>query len=236
MTPPDDPARDDHPRPDRARQAVRRQALSIGVATGAYGVSFGALAVAAGLTVPQACTLSLLMFTGGSQFAFVGVAAAGGAATAAVATAGLLGVRNGFYGLQMAPHLQARGAGRLLAAHVTIDESTAVATAQAAEHPDRADLVRLGFWSTGASVFALWNLATLVGALVGNALGDPRRYGLDAAAAAAFLALLWPRLRAARPRTVAAAAVLVAVALVPAVPAGVPVLAAAVTAVALGWR
>jgi predicted branched-subunit amino acid permease len=201
---------------DAGRAAVWRQALSIGVATGAYGVSFGALSVAAGLSLAQTCTLSLLMFTGGSQFAFAGVIAAGGAGGAAVATAGLLGARNGFYGLQMAPRLRPRGPVRLLAAQLTIDESTAVAVVQLAQRPGRDDLVRLGCWATGGAVFVLWNLATLVG----GALGDPRRYGLDAAAAAAFLGLLWPRLRSVRPRLVAVAAVLVALGLVPGCPPG----------------
>jgi len=223
-------------RRDPGRTAVWRQSLSIGVATGAYGVSFGALSVAAGLSLAQTCTLSLLMFTGGSQFAFAGVIGAGGAGSAAVATAALLGARNGFYGLQLAPHLGVRGLRRVVAAQLTIDESSAVATVQITERPDRDDLVRLGFWATGLAVFVLWNLATALGAVLGDALGDPRRYGLDAAAAAAFLGLLWPRLRAARPATVAAAAALVALGLVPVVPAGVPVLAAAVVAVALGWR
>lgn len=217
------------------RAGVRRQALSIGVATGAYGVSFGALAVASGLSLTQACALSLLMFTGGSQFAYVGVIGAGGSGLAAVATAGLLGARNGFYGLQMSPLLRATGWRRPLAAQVTIDESTAVATAQLALHPRRLDLARLGFWTTAGSVFVLWNLATLAGCLLGNALGDPRRFGLDAAAAAAFLALLWPRLRATRPRWVAAAGAAVAAGLVPVAPAGVPVLAAATVGVLAGW-
>jgi len=221
---------------DGGRAAVWRQAFSIGIATGAYGVSFGALSVASGLSLAQTCTLSLLMFTGGSQFAFAGVIGAGGGGVAAIATAGLLGARNGFYGLQMAPHLRPRAARRLLAAHLTIDESTAVATVQLAQRSGREDLVRLGFWATGGAVFVLWNLATLAGGLVGDALGDPRRYGLDAAAAAAFLALLWPRLRAARPRAVAIAAALVALLLVPLVPAGLPVLAAAVVAIVLGWH
>jgi predicted branched-subunit amino acid permease len=221
---------------DPERAAVLRQALSIGVATGAYGVSFGALAVAGGLTVAQACALSLVMFTGGSQFAFVGVVGAGGSPVAAVATATLVGARNGFYGLQMARILRPRGVRRLLAAHGTIDESTAVGTTQAAVRPHRPDLAPLGFWATAVAVFVLWNTSTLVGALVGDALGDPRRYGLDAAAAAAFLALLWPRLGDTRTRAVAAGAVAVAAALVPAVPAGVPVLAAAVVALVAGWR
>jgi predicted branched-subunit amino acid permease len=221
---------------DPARAAVLRQALSIGVATGAYGISFGALAVAGGLTVPQACVLSLVMFTGGSQFAFIGVVAASGTGGAAVATAALLGARNGFYGLQMARILRPRGWCRLLTAHVTIDETTAVGSAQAAVHPDRPDLARVGFWATALAVFTLWNGATLLGAVVGNALGDPRRYGLDAAAAAAFLALLWPRLATGSTRLVAAGAVLVASVLVPLLPPGMPVLAAALVAVVAGWR
>ena len=215
--------------PDGARDGVRRpgrRGIRRGrpccarrppsaLATGAYAISFGALAVAAGLTVAQTCALSALMFTGGSQFAFVGVIGAGGGPAAAVATATLLGARNGFYGLQMATLLRPRGWRRVLTAHVTIDESTAVGTAQASVRPDRPDLARIGFWATAVAVFTLWNAATLAGAVVGDALGDPRRYGLDAAAAAAFLALLWPRLSGTTaPAAVAGAAVVVAAALV----------------------
>jgi predicted branched-subunit amino acid permease len=205
------------------------------VATGLYGVSFGALSVAAGLDLPQTMALSLLMFSGGSQFAAVGVIGAGGAVGAVVATAGLLGARNGLYGVQVAPLLGARGWRRLLAAHLTIDESTAVATAQPTPAAARA-----GFWWTGVGVFALWNACTLLGALLGDALGDPRRYGLDAAAGAAFLALLWPRLSGADARQVrtmrlvAVAAAVVALALTPVVPAGIPVLAAAALTVVVG--
>jgi predicted branched-subunit amino acid permease len=176
--------------------------------------------------------LSLLMFSGGSQFAAIGVIGAGGAIGAVVGTAGLLGARNGLYGVQVAPMLGAHGWRTLLAAHLTIDESTAVGTAQPTSRAARA-----GFWWTGAGVFVLWNACTLLGALLGDALGDPRRYGLDAAAAAAFLALLWPRLHGSGAGTagvVAAAAAVVALVLTPVVPAGVPVLAAAVVAVLAG--
>jgi predicted branched-subunit amino acid permease len=221
--------------PDAARSATWRQSLSVGIATGSYGVSFGALSVASGLTVAQTCALSVLMFTGGSQFAFVGLAAAGAGGPSSVATAALVGARNGFYGLQVAPLLGVRGWRRVVAAHLTIDESTAVGTAQTAVHPGRADLARLGFWATGIAGFLGWNASTAIGAVVGDALGDPRRYGLDAAAAAAFLALLWPRLSATLSRAAALGAVVVALALVPVAPAGVPVLAAAAVGLAAGW-
>jgi predicted branched-subunit amino acid permease len=206
----------------------------VALATGVYGISFGALGVAAGLSVLQTCALSLLMFTGASQFALVGVIGAGGAPLAAVASAGLLGVRNGLYGLTMGPLLDAHGPKRLAAIQLTIDESTAVASAQSGVPVRRA-----GVWWAGAGVFVVWNLCTLRGAVAGDAMGDPRVWGLDAAAAAAFVGLLWPHLRR-RPAAVAAGiAAAVALGLVPVAPAGVPVLAAIVGAVVVGvvgWR
>ncbi len=215
----------------RQRRAAVRQALSVAAATGVYGISFGALAVSAGLDLWQTSALSLLMFTGGSQFAFIGVVGAGGAAGAAVATAALLGARNALYGAVLSPLLRYRGLKQVAAAQITIDESTAVATAQRTPA-----VARIGFWWAGLGVFVLWNVFTVVGAVVGDALGDPQRWGLDAAAAAAFLGLVWPRLAPRAAQVVAAGAAVVALALTPVTPAGVPVLAAAVVAVALGWR
>ena len=212
------------------RRAAVQQSLSVAAATGLYAVSFGALAVSAGLDLPQTAALSLLMFSGGSQFAFIGVLGAGGAAASAVATAGLLGARNGLYGPLVSPFLRVRGWRRAAAAQVTIDESTAVSTAQ----PTR-EAARTAFWWTGVGIFVLWNVFTVAGALLGDALGDPRRYGLDAAAAAAFLALLWPRLGARVARVVAALGMAVALVLTPLVPSGLPVLAAAVVAIAVEW-
>jgi len=214
---------------DQRRKEVLRQCLSVGVATGAYGLSFGALSVAAGLDLWQTMALSALLFSGASQFAVVGIVAAGGSGAAAVTTSSLLGLRNGLYGLQMSRLLGVRGLRRVPAAHLTIDESTAVAIAQ----PERA-AQRLGFWGTGLSVFVLWNLTTLLGALVGNALGDPKRFGLDAAAPAAFCALLWPRLKSPDARAVAVVAAVIALVVAPHAPAGIPVLVAALAAIVAG--
>jgi 4-azaleucine resistance transporter AzlC len=211
-----------------SRTAVRKQSLAVGVATGLYGISFGALSVAAGLTFWQTVALSSLMFTGGSQFAYVGVVGAGGSGPAAFAAATMLGARNGVYGLQLAATLRPRRWRRPVAAHLTLDESTAVSVAQ--RDPDDQ---RLGFWVTGIAVFCCWNLMTVAGAVLGDRLGDPSRYGLDAMAAAAFLALLWPRLTRTEPQAVAAGSVVVAVVCLPVVPAGVPVLLAALVALAV---
>ena len=217
----------------RLGSPAREQALSVSIATGAYGVSFGALSIAAGLDAWQTVALSLLLFTGGSQFAFIGVVGAGGSPIAAVLTSTFLGIRNGFYGVALAPVLRPLGGPRKAwAAQVTIDESTAVALAQ--PHEDVAAR-RQGFWWTGVGVFVFWNLFTLVGAALGSAIGDPSLWGLDAAAAAAFLALLWPRLAPHRAKVVAAAAGLVALALTPVLPAGMPILAAAIVAIVAGW-
>lgn len=215
---------------EQERGAIR-SAVAVGIAVSAYGVSFGALAVAAGLDVWQACVLSLLMFTGGSQFALIGVIAAGGvaAAPAALVSSTLLGARNALYALRVAPFIGGGLGRKAVAAHFTIDETTAVATAQTTDRARRA-----GFWWTGIIIYVGWNLTTLIGALLGDLMGDVRQYGLDAAAAAAFLGLIWPRLRTLQPIVVAVAAAAIAAVLTPWLPPGIPVLAAAVVAVVVG--
>ncbi|NTV39305.1 MAG: AzlC family ABC transporter permease [Demequinaceae bacterium] len=213
---------------------VRQQALSVSLATGAYGLSLGALAISAGLDLWQTMALSLIVFSGGSQFAFVGVIGAGGAPLAGVITSAFLGVRNGIYGLTLAPILRPmHGVTRLWAAQVTIDESTAVALAQPASDPAAR---REGFWWTGVGVFVAWNAAVLAGTFIGQSIGDPAVWGLDAAAGAAFLGLVWPRLAARSARVVALSAATLALALTPVMPAGIPILSAALVAIVAGWR
>jgi len=209
------------------RNAVLRDALGIGVAVGAYGLSFGAAAVTAGLSTLQACVLSLLLFTGASQFALVGVLGAGGSAVAAVAGALLLGTRNSLYAVRLSSLVPVRGARRAVAAQLTIDESTGMATAAPQGHEQTA------FWATGISVYVLWNLATLLGALGAARLGDPGVIGLDAAVPAAFLALLAPQVRDRQRLAVAVAGGLVALLAVPLTPPGVPVLLAGFAVVPL---
>jgi 4-azaleucine resistance transporter AzlC len=213
---------------------VRRTATGVAVATAAYGISFGALATSSGFDVWQACAMSLLIFSGASQFALVGILGSGGSLVSGVATAWLLGARNAFYGLRLASLLGLTGWRKVGGAHLVVDESTA----QAVAHEDP-ELARAGFWYGGGILFVLWNLTTLIGAIAGAQLGDPKAYGLDAASSAAFLALLWPRLSSTMTRLVAVTAAALAVALVPLVPAGIPVMLAGLAAVVAGsvrWR
>ena len=219
----------DAPLDPRERAGIIRDSLGVGVATGAYGVGFGAVSVASGLSVAQTCALSFFVFTGASQFALVGVIAAGGAPISGALTALLLGTRNTLYGLRLAPLLAWTGWRRAAAAQVLIDESTAMSVTR-----ETTPAARLGFLTTGVSVFVLWNLATLAGALAGSSIGDPRTYGLDAAVGGAFLALLWPQLSSTGHRVVAVLGAAVALGLVPFTPAGVPVLAAGGVALLVG--
>lgn len=213
------------------RRGVLRNAFGIGLATGTYGLSFGALSTTAGLTLLQTCALSLLMFTGASQFAFVGVVASGGVPLTGAATAALLGSRNAMYGFHLSRLLHLRGAKRFGTAQVVIDESAAMSLNATSD-----DLARLGFWAAGLSVFVCWNLATLVGALGARMLSDPSVFGLDVVAPAAFVALMAPRLRSALTWRAALLGAAVALAFTPITPAGVPELlaSAAVVSLALG--
>lgn len=193
--------------------------MGIAVASGAYAISFGAISTAAGLSLAQTCALSLLMFTGASQFALVGVIGAGGSVWTGAATAVLLGARNALYSLRLSSLLDVRGLRRLSTAQFVIDETTAMAIARS----DPA-LSRFAFWATGLSLFVLWNAGTLMGALATHAIPNPKAFGLDAAPPAAFLALLAPRLHAREPLAIALAAGLVSLVLLPFVPPGVPLL------------
>jgi predicted branched-subunit amino acid permease len=213
------------------RRGVIRDALGIGIATGAYALSFGAISTAAGLSLLQTCALSILMFTGASQFALVGVVGAGGSVWAGAATAALLGSRNALYGMRLLSILDRSPSRRLAAAHFVIDETTAMAIAR-----DSVAESRLAFWATGLAVFTLWNLGTLIGALATHALPDPKVLGFDAAPPAAFLALLAPRLRAREPMAIALGAGVVALVCLPFVPAGVPLLIVAVLVAIYGVR
>ncbi|WP_425264697.1 AzlC family ABC transporter permease [Streptomyces incarnatus] len=210
---------------DKPDRAVVRDALGVGVAVGLSGFAFGVTSAGSGLGLLQTCALSLLVFTGASQFALVGALAAGGNPLTAAAGAFFLGVRNAFYGLRLSQLLALPRAVRPFAAQWVIDETTAVTLAQPTRRARR-----IGFTVTGLTLYALWNLTTLLGALGAKAIGDTRAWGLDAAGPAVFLALLAPMLRTITERAVAGLAVLLGLGLLPVLPAGVPVLVAALAA------
>ncbi|MEU5811650.1 MULTISPECIES: AzlC family ABC transporter permease [unclassified Streptomyces] len=214
----------------RPRAAVVRDALGVGVAVGLSGFAFGVTAAGSGLSALQAGALSLLVFTGASQFALVGALAAGGNPFTAAAGAFFLGTRNAFYGLRLSQLLALPRAAKPFAAHWVIDETTAVSLAQ----PDRRS-ARLGFTVTGLALFVLWNLTTVLGALGAEAIGDTAAWGLDAAGPAVFLALLAPMLKSTTERAVAALALVLGLGLLPFLPAGLPVLVAALAAPAVLW-
>ena len=213
------------------RNQVDRTALSVAFTVGLYGAAFGAAGVTAGFSILQTCLLSILLFSGASQFAVVGIMGTGGAAVSAIATATLLGFRNALYGLQMAPILKVKGLKRILAAQITIDESTAVATLQ-----ENDDDRRRGFYVTGIGVYVFWNLFTFLGALGASAIGDPSVWGLDAAVPAAFCGLIWPRLKNKTHFVVSAISIAWALLLTPITPAGIPIITTVLLAVIFGLK
>ncbi|CAB4547363.1 MAG: branched-chain amino acid ABC transporter permease [Actinobacteria bacterium] len=207
--------------------------FSVSFTVGLYGIAFGAAGIAAGFSLLQTCLLSLLTFSGASQFAVVGVLGSGGTAISGIATASLLGIRNSLYGLRLSSILKLRGWKKVVGAQVTIDESTGVALGQSDLGEES---MRHGFWLTGLGVYLFWNLFTLAGALGAQAMGNPAAWGLDAAVPAAFLGLVWPRLLGNFERALAASAMFLALALTPFVAAGLPIIATALLAVAFGWK
>lgn len=217
----------------RVNRTTASASFSVSFTVGLYGIAFGAAGIAAGFSLLQTCLLSLLTFSGASQFAVVGVLGSGGTAISGIATASLLGIRNALYGLRLAPILKLRGWKKIVGAQVTIDESTGVALGQSDLGEES---MRHGFWLTGLGVYLFWNLFTLAGALGAQAMGNPAAWGLDAAVPAAFLGLVWPRLLGNFERALAVSAMFLALALTPIVAAGLPIIATALLAVAFGWK
>jgi len=217
----------------RVNRTTASASFSVSFTVGLYGIAFGAAGIAAGFSLLQTCLLSLLTFSGASQFAVVGVLGSGGTAISGIATASLLGIRNSLYGLRLSPILKLRGWKKVVGAQVTIDESTGVALGQSDLGEES---MRHGFWLTGLGVYLFWNLFTLAGALGAQAMGDPAAWGLDAAVPAAFLGLVWPRLLGNFERVLAVASMVLALTLTPFVAAGLPIIATALLAVAFGWR
>ncbi len=211
--------------------SVQRDSLSVGLAVGAAGIAFGAVAVADHFTVAQACFLSLVLFYGASQFSLVAVMSAGGSPLSAIVTGTFLGGRNGLYGVRMAQILKLKGLKRAVAAHVTIDESTGVAIAQ-----ESLEDQRTAFWYTGFGVFFFWNLFTLIGALGAKAIGDTSAWGLDVASPAIFCAVLFPRLKERKLLIAGVLSFIWALSITQFVPAGVPIISTVVIAAIIGWK
>lgn len=215
----EDPEHNDEPGPVRT-------GLLISAAVGIVGITFGVLADAAGLSLAQASSMSVFVFTGASQFAAVSVTASGGGIVAVLGASILLSARNTLYGPVVAQWFDESAWKRLGIAHLIIDESTGVG----AIGRTRAES-RLGFLVTGIGVFVAWNIGTIIGVLTGDLIGDPGRFGLDVAFPASFLALLAPHLRNRAGRTTAAWAALAVVVSVSFVPVGGPILLASLAVV-----
>lgn len=211
--------------------------MSIAFALAPFGVVFGVACRDAGLSWLDAAGFSALTFAGSSQFAAVDVLGDGGTAAAAVTAGLLLNIRSLAFGLLLAPALQGPRWKRALMSQLVIDESTAVATAQ-----DDPRWRRFGFLAGGLAVFVVWNVTTLIGVALAS-IGDEfvTNWGLDAAAPAAFLALLWPRLTS--PGTIgrdglriALLGAAVATLAIPLTPPGIPILLAGLGVLASGGR
>ncbi|MFP2903743.1 AzlC family ABC transporter permease [Pyxidicoccus sp. 3LFB2] len=172
-------------------RALVRDVAAIAAAAGVVGVSFGAIAVAAGMSVWLASLMSMLVFAGGSQFMVVGVVAGGGSPVAAVLAGLLLNARHLPFGMVVSDVLGRTWPLRLLGTHLMVDESVAFALSQ--KDPARR---RAAYWLCGGTLFVAWNVGVVIGAMAGRALGDPDALGLDAAFPAAMFALLLPSLRA----------------------------------------
>ena len=204
--------------------------LPLAAAVAVLGVTFGALAVSAGLTPAAAVVMSATTFAGSAQFAAAGILGAGGAVSTAVVSAALLNARYAAMGAAAAPSVRGPLWKRLLVAQLTVDETWAVAWLPSG----RLSPARLV--GAGLALLVAHVASTAVGAFAGAHVRiDPSAWGLDSAFSALFVVLLGPQLRNRDGRIASALGALIALALTPVAPVGVPVAAAAAASL-VGWR
>jgi branched chain amino acid efflux pump len=216
------------PRARDHRDGVR-QTLPVGVAVFGFGISFGVLARASGMGTLAPVVMSATTFAGSAQFAAISVLSTGGGVAAAVAAAVLLNARYAPIGVSVAPYITGGWWSRFLHGQLVVDESWAIA----AEGGGRFNAkVLVG---AGLTIYVAWVVGTVLGVAFGNLIGDPARWGLDAAFPALFLALLVPQLRSHPARQAAVVGAAIALVLTPFTPAGVPIVAASLACL-LGLR
>ena len=198
--------------------------LSFSLVSFLLSMTFGVVAVDAGLSPLQAVVMSAVVHAGSAQFASVAIVGAGGGLVPAVAAAGLMNSRFLAMGVALAPSLPGGAVRRGLQGQTVVDPSWVMA--------NRGDgtFDRWVLFGATLPLYVGWVLGTASGAWGGQLLGDTDRWGFDAIYPTFFLALLVAELRDRRTRGVALAGSAVALALVPFTPPGIPVLAAAVTA------
>jgi 4-azaleucine resistance transporter AzlC len=204
-----------------------RLVAPIAIAVLAFGAMFGVLARAAGMGIAAPLVMSATTFAGSSQFAAASILGAAGGSASAIAAALLLNARYVPIGVSVAHGFSGGTLRRLLAAQLIVDESWAIASRRNCDFRVLA--------GAGLVLYLAWNAGTAVGVLVGGALGDPRRLGLDAAFPALFLALLIAQVGTRRALAAALLAAAIAFALIPFAAPGIPIVAASVACL-LGWR
>ena len=205
-----------------------RRIAPIGVAAFAFALSFGVLARASGIGSVEAIVMSATTFAGSAQFAAASILGAAGGVVSAIVAATLLNARYAPISVSVAPVFVGGRLRRLCESQLIVDESWAMSRRTDGRY-DRRLLV-----GAGLVLYLCWVGGTVIGALAGDALGDPASLGLDAAFPALFLAILVPQVRSRRALAAAVLGGTIALALVPVAPAGVPIVAASAVCL-IGW-
>jgi 4-azaleucine resistance transporter AzlC len=181
----------------------------------------------AGLSLLETQALSALVFAGSAQLSAVGLFATGAAGAEIVLTTLLLNIRHLLYGVSLGRRYHLSPRERPIAAFFLTDEAFGVASAS------RESSFRF-LLGIELSLFVVWNLATLGGFLLGTAIPDPEKVGVDLIFPIAFLAILVPLIRTRVELVVALCSGALAFGLDRVLPGGLPVLLTGVAGSLLG--
>ena len=170
-----------------------------------FGLVAGATPADAGLGIGAAAGFSAIVFAGASQLAAIDVLTHGGTVLVAVVTAWTINLRMVLYSASLAPYLTREKFGRrMLASYLLVDQVYAFAVSRWSDPDDPASPpeARIPFMiGAGLLLWTAWQVTTLIGAAVGQAVPDS--LPLSFAVPLVFLVLLVPAVNT-RPAIVAA--------------------------------
>jgi len=160
-----------------------------------FGIIFGALAVTSGLTPWAAAAMSAFVFAGSAQFIAVGLVAAGTPILIIVLTTFVVNARHLLYGATLAPHLTKLQARWLLPLGFWLTDESFVVAAKGFESRKSAENKKWYLLGSEVAMYTNWQIVTWIGIVAGQAIPNPRSWGLDFALVVTFIGMLIPMIK-----------------------------------------
>ncbi|MBW8012171.1 MAG: AzlC family ABC transporter permease [Chloroflexi bacterium] len=169
-----------------------RATLPLVVGAIPFGLIFGAVAVTSGITPAGTSAMSAIVFAGSSQFIAAGLVASGASTAIIVVTTLVVNLRHALYAATLAPHMKHLPQRWLLPLGFWLTDESFLVTANRFDQADKSPFKHWFFLGSAIFMYSNWQIVTFIGIIAGQAIPDPRSWGLDFAMIVTFIGMLVP--------------------------------------------